>query len=140
MIYTINTIQIKLNIKDKPFEKVSSPEAIYAIAKNIFASLDDDQEHFVMFALDSINQIKGYKIITSGGQNNASPDIKIIFRNALLLGAISIIVAHNHPSGNCKPSIEDKAFTLKLKAAGKLIEIEVLDHIILGDNTFERIV
>ena len=135
MLYAIKTIKVTLNTSE-PIGKVNSPKTAYEIAKTLFSELDADQEHMIMFSLDSQNQIRGYKVISSGGQTNMTPDNKIIFRNALLLGAAGIILAHNHPSGQAEPSIEDKTFTEKIKKASESLDITFLDHIILGKNGF----
>lgn len=136
MIYNLKTIRVKLNISDVTTEKIITSKLAYELAKSIFNELDADQEHMIIFSLDSKNQVKGYKVIASGGQDSAAPDFKIIFRNALLLGAYSIILAHNHPSGDIEPSVEDKTFTEKIKEAGELLSINVLDHLIIGTNSF----
>lgn len=136
MIYNIKTCIIKLKIKEEPKTQINSPEQAYKIANEIYKTLDADQEHMLLFALDSKNNIKAYKVISSGGQCNTDPDFKIIFRNALLLGAVNIIMVHNHPSGDPTPSNEDKIFTDKLKEAGNLISIPILDHIIIGENKY----
>ncbi len=137
MLYTLKTIKIRLKVSDNSGAlQCCSPKETYEIAKNIFSNLDSDQEHMVLFSLDSKNKIRGYKVVASGGQDNAYPDMKIIFRNALLLGAVGIILTHNHPSGDPKPSNEDESFTEKLKEAGDLIGIKVVDHIVIGENKF----
>ena len=138
MIYELKTIQIKLRVKDNQ-DNASSPKQAYEIAKAIFNDLDADQEHMILLALDSANQIKGYKVISSGGQNSTDPDFKIIFRNALLLGAVSIILVHNHPSGETRPSVADEIFTRKVKEAGEILSIPVLDHLIIGKDGFEEV-
>ena len=63
-------------------------------------------------------------------------DIHIILKNALLNSASRLIVAHNHPSGNLKPSREDIAMTEKLKEAAALMDIKLLDHLVIGDNNY----
>jgi len=135
MIYELKTIKIKLKVNDYHGHANSAKQA-YEIARVIFNDLDDDQEHMILLALDTSNQIKGYKVIASGGQASADPDMRVIFRNALLLGAFSIILAHNHPSGETIPSEEDRTFTGKVKEAGELIGINVLDHLIIGNNKY----
>lgn len=89
--------------------------------------------------LNSKNRITGFKTIFSGGQNSAQVDPKIIFRNALLFGAVSIILIHNHPSGDVEPSEDDLEMTHKLKLAGEFLNIKVLDHIIISQSDFYSI-
>ena len=138
MIYEkkIETITLKVKESAAEEEKISYAEDIYNIAKSIYAGLDDDQEHFLVFFLDQQNKIRGFKTLFSGGQAHTNVDIKIIFRNALIFGAVSIVCIHNHPSGGTKPSIEDIRVTKAIKEAGELLEIKLLDHIIIGKDSF----
>ena len=113
---------------------ISKPADLHAIFRAIYDGLDDDQEHFMMLVLNGAGQVVGYKLIGSGGQDHVYVDCKVVFRNALLLGAHSIIVAHNHPSGSLVPSAADLELTRKLAVAGKILDIAVLDHFILGQH------
>lgn len=103
---------------------------MYEVLQAIFASLDDDQEHLILLVLNAMGDITGYKLISSGGQDRAIIDSKVLFRNALLLGASKIILSHNHPSGRLEPSEEDLLITVKVVEAGAVLDIEVVDHII----------
>ena len=137
MRYDITTIKIKLKIADSgQRNKVGTSTDAYGIAKPIFADMDADQEHMIILALDNSGRITGYKHIHSGGTNDAIVDAKIVFRSALLLGATKIIFAHNHPSGNACPSPEDISLTLRMVECGKLLQIEVLDHLVLGNEHY----
>jgi DNA repair protein RadC len=86
--------------------------------------------------LNSDNRIIDISDAALGTVNQAMPIIREIFHTALQKYAAAIICIHNHPSGNTTPSQEDKTFTMELIAAGKLMGIKVLDHIIIGGNTF----
>ncbi|AMM40756.1 DNA repair protein RadC [Candidatus Desulfofervidus auxilii] len=139
-IYKCKFKTITLKIREKtPKYKVNSPEATFEFARKIYEQLDDDQEHCTVLFLNSKNQITGFKTIFSGGQNSAQVDPKIIFRNALLFGAVSIILIHNHPSGDVEPSEDDLEMTHKLKLAGEFLNIKVLDHIIISQSDFYSI-
>lgn len=95
------------------------------------------QEEFKILLLDRNNHVLGIYTASKGGVNSTIVDPKIIFSVALKCHASSLILAHNHPSGNLKPSEPDKKLTEKLINAGKLLEIEILDHLILvKDNYF----
>jgi DNA repair protein RadC len=94
----------------------------------------DMQESFLALYLNNSNITIGYSIISIGGITSTVVDPRIVMRNALLCGATSMIVAHNHPSGTLKPSREDKILTKKLKKAGKTLDIKILDHIILTNE------
>ena len=74
--------------------------------------------------------------VSNGGTTNVIADPKVIFKNALALNATCIVLGHNHPSGNPRPSEEDRQLTKKLVAAGKLLDINVIDHIIIGNERY----
>ena len=136
MKYEIETIKVKLKVKAcaEPEQKVTQPGEAVKIARAIFAELDADQEHFVILALSAGNQIVGFKPCFSGGQAETGVYAEIVFRNALLMGARNIILVHNHPSGRTEPSREDIEITRKLKSAGDILNVRVLDHLILGEG------
>lgn len=99
----------------------------------------DSIEHFESFyilVLNRANQITGWRQISKGGVAGTVADPKIIFQFALLGNASGIILAHNHPSGNMMASEADKHVTRKIVEAGKVLEIQVLDHIILGPERY----
>jgi DNA repair protein RadC len=90
-------------------------------------------EQFVVLFLDRKNKIIGHYLVSVGGITSTIVDQRTIFSNALLLGkTTSIILCHNHPSGNTDPSEMDNILTRKIKEAGKLLDISLLDHIILN--------
>lgn len=93
-------------------------------------------EHFLIMYLNKGNQILKVECISKGGTDQTIADPKIIYKKALTLNATAIILCHNHPSGNPAPSAEDFALTRKLKAAGKLLDIDVEDHLIIGTENF----
>lgn len=93
---------------------------------------DLDHEEFWAIYLNNSNRVLGRQRISIGGQTSTDADIRVIFRNALEYKAISIAVAHNHPSGSLSPSKEDKILTKNLSEAGKILNIKLLDHIIVA--------
>ena len=99
--------------------------------------IDDlKQEHFLVMYLDQSNHALKVECISNGGTTNVIADPKIIFKNALNIGATCIVLGHNHPSGNPRPSEDDRLLTKKLVAAGKLLDIAVIDHIIIGNERY----
>ncbi len=96
---------------------------------------DLKKEIFKVVFLNSQNRIIAIEDLAEGTVNHASPIIREIFHRALEHFAVAIICAHNHPSGDVKPSHEDRLFTQKLMDSGRILGVKVLDHIILGDNT-----
>ncbi len=98
--------------------------------------LDLNHEEFWMLLLNRANHIKSKHLISKGGQSGTVADPKIIFKTALEHQAACIILAHNHPSGNLKPSNEDIRLTKKLVEAGKLLDLPVVDHLIIADRAY----
>lgn len=107
-------------------------------AAEIFIPLMRDLGHEVFYVLylSQSSSVIRFENIGKGGLTSTVADIRIILKNALLHSASRLIVAHNHPSGNLKPSKEDIAMTAKLKEAGNLMDIKLLDHLIIGDNNY----
>ena len=97
---------------------------------------DMRQEHFLVLYLNQSNHALKVECISNGGTTNVIADPKIIFKNAITLGATCIVLGHNHPSGNPRPSEDDRLLTKKLVAAGKLLDISVIDHIIIGNERY----
>ncbi|MCG8418556.1 MAG: JAB domain-containing protein [Proteobacteria bacterium] len=136
-VYTarLRTLRVKLRTAlatatDVELLTISSKADLTQVLEVIFATLDDDQEHFIILILNAANELIGYKVIASGAQDHVHIDPKQVFRNALLLGANSIILAHNHPSGKATPSAQDIALTGQLRIGGELLHLSVLDHLI----------
>jgi len=96
---------------------------------------DKKQEHFVVMTLDGANRLIAKRIITIGTLNASLVHPREVFADAITDRAASIIVAHNHPSGDLIPSNNDKIITERLRKAGNIIGIELLDHVIITKNT-----
>lgn len=97
---------------------------------------DEDKEHFMILHLDSKNKVIKDEIVSVGTLNSSLIHPREIFKSAIKDSANSVIVVHNHPSGDPEPSSEDKVVTKKLYDAGELLGIKVLDHVIVGKNGF----
>jgi len=95
-----------------------------------------DREHFRALLLNTRNQVIADDEVSIGTLNTSSVHPRELFRNAIKKSAASLILVHNHPSGDDTPSKEDLDVTRRLSEAGRIIGIEVLDHIIIGDNKF----
>lgn len=93
-------------------------------------------EEFKIILLNRANKVLGVSLVSSGGTCGTVADPKMIFQRALKANASSIILCHNHPSGNLKPSQADISLTNKLKNAGALLDIAVLDHVILTEESY----
>ncbi len=114
--------------------KISSSTDVYEYMKAHL--LDLSHEEFWVILLNRANKIIKCQRVSSGGVSGTVADPKIIFKIALDELSSSIILVHNHPSGNLKPSQADLSLTKKLKEAGKVLEIPVLDHIIFTDEKY----
>ncbi|HKH61683.1 MAG TPA: DNA repair protein RadC [Flavitalea sp.] len=117
---------------DKPVVRYSREIAEYlqALLK------DHHHEVFVVVFLNRANRINHYEIISEGGITGTVADPRIILRKALEEDAVSIILCHNHPSGNLLPSRADEELTHKIKEASKYFDIKVLDHIIVSEEGY----
>ncbi|MCC6837884.1 MAG: JAB domain-containing protein [Bacteroidia bacterium] len=93
-------------------------------------------EESLMMLLNRANRLIGYTKLSIGGTTGTVVDLKVIFQTALKANAQSIILFHNHPSGNLKPSEADKTITKNIKEAGRLMEIPLLDHIIITSEGY----
>lgn len=113
---------------------ISSSKDIYNFLSAYFSDLA--HEEFWIILLNRANKIIARTLISKGGQSGTVADPKIIFKNALENNAASIVLAHNHPSGNLKPSTADIQLTKKISEAGLLLDIAVLDHLIFGDGAY----
>lgn len=99
----------------------------------------EEQEHFVVITLDSSNHVIGTHDVTKGLVNKTAVAPREVFRHAVVDNAVSVMIAHNHPSGNTAPSEDDYAVTRVLCAAGKVLQIPVIDHIIVSRSGFRSI-
>ncbi len=111
--------------------QITSPQE----ARNIFTSYLEglDREHFVVMLLDTKNKVIGLNTVSIGTVNSALVTARETFKPALLANATAVILGHNHPSGDPTPSPEDVTITRQLVKAGKVLDIEVLDHLIIGE-------
>jgi len=96
----------------------------------------EKKEHCIIMMLDTRNRLIADKVLSTGTINASLMSSREIFIEALRYQAVYIILVHNHPSGNPAPSSEDILLTRRIQEAGELIGIELLDHIIIGDNSF----
>ena len=115
-------------------EKITNSRDAAAIFQPLLG--DHLHEEFWLLFLNRSNTVLGRHALSSGGVTGTVVDPKMIFKAALENRATSIIMCHNHPSGNLKPSEEDLRLTRKLAEAGKLMEIQVVDHLIVSQHGF----
>jgi DNA repair protein RadC len=98
-----------------------------------------DREHFRALLLNAKNQVIGQEVISIGTLNSSAVHPRELFKGAIKRSAAALILVHNHPSGDPSPSREDVEVTRRLVEVGRLIGIEVLDHLVIGDNKFSSL-
>lgn len=116
------------------FPKISSSTDAYRVLKNIYTELG--HEEFWVLLLDNSNKVINKHQISKGGITSTIVDIRIIFKEALLTGAVGMILSHNHPSGTLKPSQVDIKLTEKIKKASEIMDIKLLDHLIVTEKSY----
>ncbi len=114
--------------------KITSSREAYMVFTSLLSDLPYE-EFWVAFLNRSNTLIERFRI-SQGGISGTVTDVKIIMRKGLEVMASSIILCHNHPSGNLQPSPQDKKITQKIKDAAKFFEVQVLDHIIVANNSY----
>ena len=97
---------------------------------------DLNTEEFWAIYLNQNNRVIGKSKLSSGGINQSVVDVRILFKSALDHLSTAIVIAHNHPSGNLKPSAEDLKITRQIADAGKILNIQLLDHLIISQNSY----
>jgi DNA repair protein RadC len=113
---------------------ISNPEDAYTLVRYEMSALT--QEHLWVLVLNTRNQLLHIDKLYKGSLNSSSVRVGEIFKTAIQRNAAGVIVVHNHPSGDPTPSPEDVAMTRALIQAGKLMDIDVLDHLVIGQGTF----
>lgn len=139
----VKSIQIKALVEfavrfSKPCsikkKTITSPEIVASILMNELK--DEPQEVIKTLVLNTQNELMRIVTITKGSSNSSYVEIKDIFKDAIKSNASKIILVHNHPSGQVDPSKSDIALTERVKIAGELLSIELVDHIIIGNGVF----
>ena len=128
-------IKVSYKSKVKDFIKIISSRDAFNVLYSLFdENTMEIKEDFIILLLNRANKVLGWFKISSGGTAGTVVDIKIVFMLALLTNSHSIILSHNHPSQSTEPSEADINLTRKIKDAGQLMEIMVLDHLIISSN------
>ncbi len=130
----IITYQPKFKASERP--KVTSSSDAFDIILNQWDNDIQYRESFAVLLLNRANKCLGITFISKGGISGTTADPKMIFQAALKANASSIIIAHNHPSGNLKPSDNDIKLTKSIKNAGATLELPVIDHLILSNDAY----
>ena len=115
-------------------QKIDGPKMVYELLKRYFADLD--HEEFYVIFLNRLNNVIQIKQLSIGGTAATIVDAKILFKAGFDCSANSFIIAHNHPSGNLKPSNADIQLTKNIQNFAKMIDMPMLDHLIITDNGY----
>ena len=131
-ILAISELGKRYNDSKRPIKKISSAKDVYDYFKTILEN--QNQENFYILMLNTQNHIIKKEFITKGVLDSSIIHPREIFKPAIKNSTSKIILVHNHPSGNPNPSSEDLEVTKQLIEAGKLIDIKILDHVIIGNG------
>ncbi|PKA83453.1 DNA repair protein RadC [Ulvibacter sp. MAR_2010_11] len=115
-------------------KKISSSSCVFGLMQPIIGELP--HEEFWIVYLNNSNKILQTTQLSKGGITGTLVDVRLAFKSALQIGAVAIVLAHNHPSGTLVPSQADKDLTYKLKIAGESLDIKVLDHLIITEKAY----
>ena len=135
----VSEVELVYKSKVRPSERpqVSSSKEVYELLKRVW---DENKiglvEQFKILLLNQANRVLGIYEISTGGMTGTIADPKLVFIAALQAAAVNLVLAHNHPSGNLKPSRADIELTRKIKEGGRLLEINVLDHLIISTEAY----
>lgn len=114
--------------------KITSSKSIFEIMQPIIGELP--HEEFWIIYLNNSNKVLSKSQLSKGGITGTVVDVRLVFKTAMEIGAVSIILAHNHPSGTLLASEADKQITKKLKLAGESLDIRILDHLIITESNY----
>ena len=132
--YAVGEVELSYKPKFKSLHQVTCSEDAY---KYLLPTYKKGticyKEYFKVLFLNQAKQVLGYTLISEGGITETSVDVRVILQAALLTNSVALILAHNHPSGNLKPSRQDMEITKQVKDAARLMRITVIDHLILTD-------
>lgn len=138
-LYEVAEIELryksKVRASDRP--KIESSKDTYNV---LMKSWDENRiefvEQFKVLFLNKANKVLGIYEVSTGGISGTVADLRVIFAAALKANCCGIVISHNHPSGNLKPSRQDEALTQKIKQAGELLDVKLLDHVIVTNESY----
>lgn len=135
--YKFPKIKVKVSVTKGDKVTITSPDKMVEVMRSIF---DADTilwtEEVIMVCLNRANDVVGYYRVSSGGFSGTVLDPRVVMTIALQNACSSIILAHNHPSGNLRPSEGDKAITEKIRKACAFFDMNLLDHLIITDESY----
>lgn len=125
----------KVKVTERPY--IKSSKTVHQLALQCWnPDTIEFFEQFKILLLNQSNRVLGMYEVSSGGIAGTIVDLRLIFAAAIKANAVSLIMIHNHPSGQVKPSEADKQITRKVKEAGRIMDITLLDHLIITPETY----
>ncbi len=132
MFFTVGEAKISYKATGIPYQQLHSSADVYKFLMSIW---DDDTldyiESFCVLGLSRGNKVTSFKFISHGGVTGTVADPKLVFQFGLLTNATALILSHNHPSGNLRPSEQDLRLTRKMKEIGTHLDMPIIDHMIV---------
>lgn len=129
-------ILVKENAVNYDAESFDNPKCIVNMLNELMELNKKAEEHIYLIGMNSKNKVAGVFFVAKGTVNQCLTSPREIFIRLLLAGAVHFVVCHNHPSGDCMPSRDDILLTKRLKEAGVLLNIPLVDHIIIGGDWY----
>lgn len=117
-------------------KKINSPERLYEVGKQVLNDyIEEDREAFAVILLDTKLKPIGNYVVSAGTLNQSLVHPREVYKKAIVASANNVMLIHNHPSGDPSPSEEDISITNRLVEVGKIVGIEVLDHLVIGSDS-----
>ena len=138
-IFSVQLVKDRGGLYELDSKFIKSPDDAVRIVNTVLDLENQPKEHFVIFSLSTKNEVIGVHTIHIGSLNSSIVHPREVFQPAILNNAASIIAFHNHPSGDPTPSREDIEVTRRLVEAGKILGIELLDHIVIGEGKYRSL-
>jgi DNA repair protein RadC len=138
-LHSLYHVNMTIELSDKQKIKLLNSDDVYTVMQGILLreeKIDQEKEHFWMIGLANNNRILYIELVSLGSVNAVTVEPMNVFRVAVLKGAVKAIIAHNHPSGELKPSDADKDLTDRLIQVGRILNIPVIDHLIISVNSY----
>ncbi len=128
-----------IKVTGKDLIKIANSDDVFGIMQRVLLrenKLDREKEHFWLVGLNTTNKMLFVELVSIGGVKSTTVEPMNVFRMSILKGAVKVILVHNHPSGEVIPSDADLDLTDRLIQAGKIIDVEVIDHLVISENTY----
>ncbi|MEI6865791.1 JAB domain-containing protein [Flavicella sp.] len=137
-LFTIKEIEISYNSNTIKADRTRITNSIdtFEVSKEVFKNSIEYKESFFLMILNNANEILGIKKISEGGLAGTVVDVRLIFQTILKAHGTGFIILHNHPSGNLQPSEADKTITNTIKQGAKVLNLNLLDHLIITKENY----